>query len=91
MTKYYIEEMKYEGRTNNLHHKLFIFYEMCGRFDIPHEAKANTFFIMFKEMTLNYYHANMNKSETFITFVGIYENMKNYFKNAEHKKIILLT
>jgi hypothetical protein len=64
MIKIYIEESKYRGNRDSFDFKLTIFYDIYGRTNIPHEAKAKAFPIMLKGLALNFFYLNntINKS-----------------------------
>ena len=56
--KIYIEESKYRGNKNSFDFKLAIFYNIYGRANVLHEAKAKAFPIMLKGLALNFYYLN---------------------------------
>ena len=62
--KIYIEESKYRGNRDSFDFKLTIFYDICGRANIPYKAKAKAFPIILKGLALNFYYLNntINKS-----------------------------
>ena len=62
--KIYIEESKYKSNRDSFNFKLTIFYNICGRADVPYKAKAKAFPIMLKGLALNFFYLNntINKS-----------------------------
>jgi hypothetical protein len=64
MIKMYTKESKYRGNRDSFNFKLAIFYDICGRADIPYKAKAKAFPIMLKGLALDFFYLNntINKS-----------------------------
>ena len=62
--KIYTEKSKYGKNKDSFNFKLTIFYNICGRADVPYKAKAKIFPIMLKGLALNFYYLNntINKS-----------------------------
>jgi hypothetical protein len=60
----YTKESKYRGNRDSFNFKLAIFYDICGRADIPYKAKAKAFPIMLKGLALDFFYLNntINKS-----------------------------
>ncbi len=91
LTKLYSDETKYSEENDNFSFKLIMFNDMCDRVDVFSEIKLKAFFIMFKELALNYYYANMinrDKNRSII-FDDVCVSMMNYFEDAEYKRSIL--
>ena len=64
MIKMYTEESKYGDDGDSFDFKLAIFHDICGRADVPHEAKAKAFPTMLKGLALDFFYSNntINKS-----------------------------
>jgi hypothetical protein len=61
---------------------------MCDRVDVSQSTKLKAFFIMLKELVLDYYYSNMN-TDVLIIFDKVCFSMKNYFEDAEYRRNIL--
>jgi hypothetical protein len=63
---------------------------MCDRANVPQSAKLKAFFIMLKDLTLDYYYFNMfTITITVITFDEVCFSMRNYFEDVEYRRDIL--
>ncbi len=63
---------------------------MCDRADVSQSAKLKAFFIMLKDLALDYYYFNMfTITITVITFDEVCFSMRNYFEGVEYRRSIL--
>ncbi len=88
LAKLYTNEAKYNDENDSFSFKLTIFHDMCDRADVSQSAKLKAFFIMLKDLTLNYYYSNMS-IDILIIFDEVCFSMKNYFEDAEYRRSIL--
>ncbi len=88
LTKLYTDEAKYNDENDSFFFKLTIFHDMCDRVDVSQSTKLKAFFIMLKELVLDYYYSNMN-TDVLIIFDKVCFSMKNYFEDAEYRRNIL--
>ena len=56
--KIYTKESKYGGNGDSFDFKLAIFYNIYGRANILHKAKAKAFPTMLKGLALNFFYLN---------------------------------
>ncbi len=90
LIKLYIDETKYNDESDSFSFKLTIFHDMCNRVDVSQSVKLKTFFIMLKDLALDYYYSNMFTSIIIvITFDEVCFSMKNYFEDVEYRRDIL--
>jgi hypothetical protein len=69
---------------------LTIFHDMCDRVDVSQSVKLKAFFIMLKELALDYYYLNMfTITITVITLNEVCFFMRNYFEDVEYRRDIL--
>jgi hypothetical protein len=88
LAKLYTNEAKYSDENDSFSFKLTIFHDMCDRANVLQSAKLKAFFIMLKDLTLDYYYSNMS-TDIFIIFDEVCFSMRNYFENAEYRRDIL--
>jgi hypothetical protein len=86
LMKMYTDEAKYSDENDSFLFKLTMFYDICRRAEISEETKLNVFFIMLKELTLNYYYAHLNISKSFDEACIA---MRLYFERTEYKRNVL--
>jgi hypothetical protein len=88
LIKLYTKKTNYSDENDSFSFKLTIFHDMCDRVDVLQSIKLKTFFIMLKELTLDYYYSNMN-IDVFIIFDEVCFSTRNYFEDAEYRRNIL--
>ena len=89
MIKMYIDEVKYNDENDSFSFKLIMFHDICRRAELSLEIKIDAFFIMLKDLTLDYYYAHFAISSDRAIFDDVCFVMKSYFENAEHKRNVL--
>jgi hypothetical protein len=91
LAKLYINEAKYSDENDLFSFKLTIFHDMCDRADVSQSIKLKAFSIMLKDLTFDYYYANMFTMSiiTLIIFDEVCFSMRNYFEDAEYRRSIL--
>jgi hypothetical protein len=62
---------------------------MCDRIDVLNKTKLKVFFIMLKELALNYYYSNVINSKASLTFDNVCVSKTNYFEDTEYRRSIL--
>ncbi len=90
LAKLYTNKAKYNDENDSFFFKLTIFHNMCDRADVSQSIKLKAFFIMLKDLILDYYYSNMFINIIIvITFDEVCFSMKNYFEKVEYKRDIL--
>ena len=85
----YIKDNKYSREDDNFDFKFIIFYDFCGKADIPQEAKVKAYPTMLRGLTFNYYYTNLKNITLTFSFNQICNITCNYFKGPKYKYGIL--
>jgi hypothetical protein len=68
LAKLYTEESKYTGQDDNFDFKLVIFYNLCGRVDVPNRAMAKAYPTMLSSLALDHYYTNIRNTAQTLPF-----------------------
>ena len=88
LAKWYTEENKYSGDSDNFEFKLNIFRDLCKRAGVPLEAQATAFPTMLRGLALNIYYSNLTLNQG-MTFHSLCEKFRDYFEGAEYERNVL--
>ncbi|KAI1005023.1 hypothetical protein K3495_g3196 [Podosphaera aphanis] len=83
MEKIYTEEQKYSGTNDSFDFKMRIFYDICNRADVPHEAYLKALPTMLKELALDINYINELCS---MSFQNATAHLRNYFQGPEFQR-----
>lgn len=85
LAKFYTDDIKYNSCNNSFTFKLAIFYNICVRANVLHEAKMKVFSTMLKGLALDYYYLNISTNTVTMNFDQVCISIRNYFKGAKYK------
>jgi Reverse transcriptase (RNA-dependent DNA polymerase) len=91
LMKMYSTDIKYGGEGDNFDFKLTIFHDMCGRADVPEEAKAKAYPVMLRGLALDHYYSTViNAIKTYgLSFRQMCDTTRTHFESPEYKRGVL--
>jgi hypothetical protein len=89
LAKLYTEESKYTGQDDNFDFKLVIFYDLCGRADVPDGAMAKAYPTMLSSLALDHYYTNIRNTAQTLPFHQLCNATRNFFEGPEYRRSIL--
>ena len=85
LSKLYIDKQKYSGDSDNFKFKYSILLNLYKYVEMLKDAYLKAFPTMLKGAALNYYYTNYKLNPHIILLIDLRDNIKQYFKGAEHK------
>ena len=85
LAKFYDDDSKYSGESDNFDFKFIVFSDLCERADIPQKARAKAFPTMLRGLALDYYYSSLKR----LPLEKACELIKKYFEGDEYKRGIM--